>query len=132
MMKGTLSSVPAPYVYIDGESLFEKTLFRVSPKAKYAPKLSKIIRELNIAIFLDKDGKVREGDLAKSPFLYTRAIECSVSEIVKLLREERQAIFIGNERRAKFSAYGVAYLLDATTQEIIDGVRLCSTKTTSR
>ena len=127
MRKGTLNCNPAPYVYIDGESLFEKSLFRLSPKVQYATKLRKIMRELNVAIFLDKKGKVREGDLSKSPFLYTRVVEATILDLVKMLRAEGQAIFISDERRSQFSAYGVAYSLDASTQEILDGVRVCST-----
>lgn len=127
MRKGTLSCVPAPYVYVDGESLFEKSLFRLSPRIQYATKLTKLMREVNVAVFLDKKGKVTEGDLSKSPFLYTRVVEATIQELVKILRAEGQAIFIGDKRRSQFSAYGIAYSLDASLQEILDGVRVCST-----
>lgn len=123
MKGGNLSNVPAPYVYIDGESLFEKTLFSRSPRSQYISKMSKIIRTMNIAVFVDYGGKVTEGDLFKSQFPFTRVVKASIPEMVATLRSEGQCIFIGDERRDKFSAYGIAYSLDASVQQILDGVR---------
>jgi len=120
MKKGNLSNVPAPYVYIDGASLYFKSKFGRSPKLLYIKKLIALLREANVVIYLDKKGKLSAKDLEKSPFAYTEIVVMKQDKFKRFLKRNRLNVFVSLDRAKNF--VGQSYLIEATASEIISHI----------
>lgn len=107
MKKGNLSNVPAPYVIIDGESLYEFSWFTVAPKREYIEKLEGVIRSANISIYLDQRSKLTKRDIEKSPFSFTDILVMDHNKFMTHLRKTKNWIFCSSERMGKFSGRSV-------------------------
>ncbi len=125
MIKGNLSRRPAPYIYIDGESLFEKTWFGVTPKRKYVDKLVKLMAEINVVIVLFKGGRVSKRAVEKSPFTYMDILEMSKDKFIKYLhRKQNTAILISEERVEEFAGISIWSYLDYSVDTILGALGL--------
>jgi len=117
MKKGNISNVSAPYIYIDGISLFETSFFGVKPKEEYIKKLIGVLREMNVIIFLESSGKINERDLVKAEFPYSDVIKTSIEKFRKYLQKERILVYANEERSKLFS--GNCALLSANVKDML-------------
>lgn len=118
MKKGKLSNAPAPSVYIDGASLFLRGKFGYSPNMRYVNKLSRLMKFVNVVIFIERRGMLTKRAVEKSPFAFTSILESSPEHLVRFLRKNKMCIFASQDRaESRFSGY--AYLLDANVENIL-------------
>ena len=103
MKNGNLSNVPAPYVIIDGESLYEVSWFTIAPKREYIEKLENVIRRANISIYLEPRSKITKRDIEKSPFSFTDILVMDHNKFMTHLRKKKDVVFCASERMGKFS-----------------------------
>lgn len=120
-MKGkTLSNIPAPYVFVDAESLFDFSgIFKITPKMRYRKKLESLMRVVNVGMFIDKKGKISERRLEKSQFIYTLAHKCKYKEMVDIMRDHSSFILISAKRAKIFSWSRCAVDIENSVEDIL-------------
>lgn len=117
MRKGDLSNVPAPSVYLDGASLFFKSKFGLSPKLLYVKKVTALLREANVIVFLEKGGKVSRRKMEKSAFPYTELVVMRRDKFKNFIKKNRINLFVSGDRIGEYM--GQCYLIEATASEIL-------------
>lgn len=116
MVRGEISARPAPYIYIDGASLFERSFFGCYPVQMFVRKLEDLMDECNVRVFLERYKNPTLQMLEKTGFLYTEVVTCGINEIVKRLKNESAFIFAEDDRIELFCGRGKP--LSATNQKI--------------
>jgi hypothetical protein len=123
MKDKNLSNIPAPYVYVDAESLFIFTgLFRRQPKPHYNNKLITIMREVNIGMFIDTKGKISKRIMDKSPFVFTTFLKGDIPKLVKTLKTEKTFVLVAPEREGFFSWANCAVSIENSVESILNGL----------
>jgi hypothetical protein len=123
MKKGNLSNVPAPYIYVDAESLFMRAgIFSDSPIGEYRSKLVQLIKHVNVGVVLDKNGRITKTDIEKSPFVYTMIFRYSRKDLVKFLRHEKAVILVSEQREKEFSWSNLAVSINNSAESILAGL----------
>jgi hypothetical protein len=117
MKKGRISNIPAPYLYIDGRALFFESKFGYSPNLKYTNKLAKLMRYVNISIFIEDKKIFKKINLEKSPFLYTEILKQDLKSFIKFLQKNKLHVFTSENRVSLF--LGRSYLLDISVENIL-------------
>lgn len=107
MKSGNISNAPAPFILVDGVSLFEAKLFsKKIVNRKYVQKLLRVAGAVNIEVFVER-GKFSVKDLDILPYPFSSYIEKNLRGMTWYLFTKKLRIFASGKRLSKFAGRGI-------------------------
>lgn len=120
MIKGNLSNIPAKYLYIEGDSLFEFKFFGKTPRKKFIPKIVRFMREVNVCIVLTKTGRLTKNDLHNSPFTFSDIQIFKKEEIFKHFHKNKYLILAEDSNLERYPYIGLS--INLSVEEILKAI----------